>query len=99
MADYIFCIPPARNNKNNTPIFMWNKYYVFEKLTDTRLYPGNGNRGVGGIFGIPPLAEIFSKIPPPPGDFGSSRHVCFLNERKTLKLTLIQLDLGLIKLN
>ena len=26
---------------------------------------GNGNRGVGGYFEIPPLAEKFWKIPPP----------------------------------
>ena len=34
-----------------------------------------GNRGLGGYFGIPPLAENFSKIPPPPhGDFEKIRH-------------------------
>ena len=30
------------------------------------LYPGNGNRGGRGVFLVyPPLAENFSKIPPP----------------------------------
>ena len=27
---------------------------------------GNGNRGIGGYFWYTPLAEKFSKIPPPP---------------------------------
>ena len=61
--------------------------------------PGNGNRGVGGIFGIPPpWPKIFRKYPPP-WRFWVKPPFCFLNERKTLKFTLNQLDLGLIKLN
>ena len=51
-------------------------------------------QGEGGIFGIPPWPKFIENTPP--GDLGSS---LFLNERKTLKFTLIQLGLGLIKLN
>ena len=35
----------------------------YKKLTNM-IYPDNGNKGVGGIFGKLPLAEFFSKIPP-----------------------------------
>ena len=36
-----------------------------------------GIGGVEGYFWYTPLAENFSKIPLPPGDFGSSRHFVF----------------------
>ena len=51
------------------------------------LLAGNGNRGRGVFLVYPPGRKFFENTPPP-GDFGTSRHF-FLNERKTLKFTLI----------
>ena len=54
----------------NKPLLKINLIMVTLKLIS--LIAGNGNRGVGGYFEIPPLAEKFWKIPPPPGDFGKN---------------------------
>ena len=78
----LLSVIPAFTN----PFFM---QFSLILLYINRYRPGNGNRG-RGYFWYTPLAENFSKIPPPPpGDSGSSRHFSFLNERKTLKFTLI----------
>ena len=48
--------------------------------------PGNGNRGVGGIFGITPLAENFSKIPPL--EISGQAAILFFKWEKNVKIYL-----------
>ena len=38
---------------------------IFFFISLSCIKAGNGNRGVGGIFGIPPWPKIFRKYPPP----------------------------------
>ena len=49
-----------------------------------------GIGGVGGYFWYtPPWPKIFRKYPPPPLEILGQAAILFLNERKTLKFTLI----------
>ena len=47
-----------------------------EAKLNTLVFTRQRERGVGGIFCIPPWPKIFRKYTPP-GDFGSSRHFVF----------------------
>ena len=63
-----------------TGLFLSLTLYRHDALPE--VIPGNGNRGVGGIFGIPPPGRKFFENTPPPWRFWVKPPFCFLNERK-----------------
>ena len=89
MQNSIFCRNDSRFDVNINTIRIFQSVIQLSNRLDTYTYKqATGIGGVGGIFGIPPLAEIFSKIPAP-WRFWVKPPFCFLNERKNLKFTLI----------